>query len=320
MNRAAWRSLCSVYHSLEGQQAVQTWCTSQLDRWALPHQRHFVPTSAGSTHVVTTSPDPPTVVVVPGTNFNAALYEVFAAALAPQRSTLLIDLPGQPGLSVAYRARRDQLAWYGRWLADVLDQTVSEEAIVVGHSLGGAIALACNSPRIAGRVLVSPGGLARLAINASTMRATLPWMLRPTNARSAALVQQFLAPGHMPPASLIEWFTLVGQNCRTSLAPPLLPNQLLAQRRSAQCHVATGQHDVFLPPGRLRRPAAQKLGVDLRVIPDAGHLVTHEQPNALAALVEEICRRRGSVRPAFVVQARRPRIGIPITTEKFFCR
>lgn len=288
MNVQTQRRERSIYRNDAAQQAIRDWCTHHLDQWSAPHQRRVLPTCAGSTHVVMAGSGSPTVVLVPGTNANAATYESFATALASTWRTLILDLPGQPGLSAAHRPRGNRLAWYGRWLRDVLAQTGTDDAIVVGHSLGGAIALACDSPRIAGRVLISPGGLARLKITAPTIRATLPWLLRPTSARSTALLRLFLTPGHLPPAPLVEWYTLLAQSCRTSLAPPVLPHRLLAQRAAVPCLVVTGEHDAFLPPRRLAQPASRLLATELQVIPDAGHLVTDEQPDALLPLIEEV--------------------------------
>jgi pimeloyl-ACP methyl ester carboxylesterase len=113
-------------------------------------------------------------------------------------------------------------------------------------------------------------------------------MLRPTLTRSAALLGQLLAPDHRPLPSLVDWYTLVARHTRSSLAPPVLPARLLARRKSVPCIVATGEHDVFLPPERLQRPAAQGLNSRLRVISGAGHLVTDEHPEHLVTLLEEI--------------------------------
>jgi pimeloyl-ACP methyl ester carboxylesterase len=201
---------------------------------------------------------------------------------------MLLDLPGQPGLSAGDRPGRDRSAWYGRWLAEVLAQTVTRPVIVVGHSLGGAIALACDSPFIGGRLLVSTAGLARTKITPAVLGATLPWMLRPTPTRGAALLGHLLAPGHRPPPSLVDWYTLIARHTRSSLAPPVLPARLLARRKSVPCIVATGEYDVFLPPERLQRPAARHLTTRLRVISGAGHLVTDEHPEHLVTLLEEI--------------------------------
>jgi pimeloyl-ACP methyl ester carboxylesterase len=49
--------------------------------------------------------------------------------------------------------------------------------------------------------------------------------------------------------------------------------------------VATGRHDVFVPP-KLLGPAAQRhLGTRLHVMDDSGHLVLDESPGEVIALV-----------------------------------
>lgn len=109
----------SIYRSEAGRRAVRDWCTHWLDRWVLPHRCDYLATSAGSTHVVTAGSGSPPIVLMPGTNANAATEAAFAARLASRGRTLVLDPPGQPGLS------------------DVLAQTVTGQAIVIGISLGG---------------------------------------------------------------------------------------------------------------------------------------------------------------------------------------
>jgi pimeloyl-ACP methyl ester carboxylesterase len=284
------RRLHSIYRSADGRQAVRVWCRRRLDQWNLPHHRNAITTLAGDTHIVSTTARPPTVVFVPGTNASAANYELLAAALAAHWPTLLLDLPGQPGLSAGDRPRRDRTAWYGRWLADVLRQTVTEPVIVVGHSLGGAVALACDSPYIGGRLLVATAGLARTELAPAVLGASIAWMLKPTPAHSSALIRHLLAPGHHPEPALVEWYTLVARHSRSSLAPPIIPDRVLTGARAVPCIVATGSQDAFLPPRQLQRPTELRLNTRLRVIPDAGHLVTDEHPELLVPLIEEIAR------------------------------
>ncbi len=281
----------NVYRGVESQRAIRAWCDEQLDRWPVPHERRVVPTSAGETHVLSTGSGPPAVVYVPGTNTNAASSLALLDALAAHWPTLAVDLPGQPGLSAAERPRRGRMAWYGSWLAELLEAVAPAGATVVGHSLGGAIALACNSPCIGGRVLVSTGGLARLRVGPAMLGATLPWMLRPSAAHSAALLRHMLAPDHAPSDELVAWYTLVARHCRSSLAPSPLPAALLASRRDVPCVVATGEHDAFLSPQRLHRPARERLGADVQTIPGTGHLVPDERPEAIVALVEQVLLR-----------------------------
>ena len=82
--------------------------------------------------------------------------------------------------------------------------------------------------------------------------------------------------------------TLVARSCRTSLAPGPLRTSAFAAARDVTNIVATGEHDVFLPPARLLAPTALQLHTRLRVLPGTGHLATDENPRAIGALVAEV--------------------------------
>ena len=103
--------------------------------------------------------------MVPGTGFNAAVALPWLRALSARWATTVVDLPGQPGLSDPHRPRRGRLAWYGRVLDEVLTVADLDRVVLVGNSLGAAVALAAGSPRIAARALVSPAGLIRLTVD-----------------------------------------------------------------------------------------------------------------------------------------------------------
>lgn len=91
-----------------------------------------------------------------------------------------------------------------------------------------------------------------------------------------------LAPDHEPRERLVEWMTLVARHSRSSGAPGTadLPARPVSRT------VFTGEHDVFLPPKRIGPAVTRTLGVELRVLPGAGHLVVEEAPDRLAALVD----------------------------------
>ncbi len=177
------------------------------------------------------------------------------------------------------------MAWYGAWLAEALEQAVTGPAVVVGHSLGGAITLACASPRIKARVLLSTAGLVRLLVPPAVLTSTLPWLARPTSPRAARLVRHMVAPGGQVPAEVAEWMALVARCCHSSLAPMPLPPAVLANGRTVPCVVATGSHDVFLPPRRLGPAARRHLGVDLHVLDGSGHLLLDEEPHNIVAMM-----------------------------------
>ncbi|MDT0268616.1 alpha/beta hydrolase [Streptomyces sp. DSM 44915] len=253
------------------------------------------PTRLGRTHLVSAGDEAradgaPRVLFVPGTNFNAATSLSLLAALAERWPTHVADVPGQPGLSGPERPRSQRLLAYGQWLGEVLDQLGPQPVVVLGHSLGGGIALACDSPRIAGRVLVSPAGVTRLRVTGGLLAATVPWLARPTEARSARLLRQMSGPGARPAAELVDWMTLLARSCRSSLAPAPLPGWALAG--DGPTLVATGEHDVFLPPARLASAVERRLRTPVRILPGVGHLVAEERPETVVGLVESALNGR----------------------------
>lgn len=286
----------SIYRSPAARERVRNWCEARLAAWPVPHDRWQVETSAGLTSVVRTGPDPKpgrgALVLLPGTNMNAAVSLGFAEALSRVASLIVLDVPGQPGLSAGERPRRQRMARYGRWLTEALAQVTSEPVVVVGHSLGGAIALASGSDLISGRVLVSTAGLVRLRVGASVLGATVPWLLRPSVPRAERLVRHMSSSGASVSDELSRWMALVGSSCRSSLAPAPLPSSVLAHARSVPNMVVTGSRDVFLPPARLGPAAEQRLGTHLRVLDGAGHLLPEEFPERLAVLVAEFIEAR----------------------------
>ncbi|GAA0466458.1 alpha/beta fold hydrolase [Streptomyces olivaceiscleroticus] len=285
------RAMASVYRGAAGRARVRAWCAARLDAWEVTHQRREVSTDAGPTHVVMAGQPRegvPLLVLVPGTNMNAAVSLETVTDLAQTGGVAVLDVPGQPGLSAEHRPRRARLPWYGHWLTQALEQVTSGPAIVVGHSLGAAIALAAQSPHITGRLLLSPGGLVRLAVPAPVLRATLPWLLRPTVPRSRRLLGEMSAPSHPVPEHLVEWMTLVGETCRSTLAPGPLPTDVTRRARAVPCAVAVGAHDIFLPPVRLVPAVRCLLSTEAHVLDGAGHLLLDNVPHHVVELATRL--------------------------------
>lgn len=283
----------SLYRSAEGRDLIRGWCLEQIEAWPVPHTRTVLSTSVGGTHIVKTGEGPTQVVLVPGTNFNAATSLPLATVLAQRWSTMVVDVPGQPGLSAGDRPRGDRTAWYATALRETLAAAGVEDVIVVGVSLGAAIALACDSTRIAGRVLYSPGGLVGLKVDPAMALASTRWLLRPNAARTRRMLELFVAPEHEPPAHLVEWMTLMAAHCRSTLAPPPLPADLVAARCARPFVAATGQYDRFLPPARLAPAVRRHGGASLTVLPGVGHLACDERPQDAIGLVEKLIGQIG---------------------------
>ncbi len=269
---------------------IRAWCTDRLDGWGVPHERQERATALGSTHLITAGSGGPTVVLVPGTNLNAATGLDLIGALAEHRRVVALNLPGQPGLSAADSPGKDRITIYGHWLDGVLAAVGDGPYLLIGHSLGAAVVLAATpSDQVAGILLVDPAGLVKATIRPGVLATSTAWFLRPSDARSRRLIERMQAPGHPAPRDLAEWFTLVGRHTRSEGAPGPVGDAVLARWQDTPRAVLTGEDDTFFPPAKLAPVARQSLDTKAVVVPDAGHLLPHEHPqtviDAVLALV-----------------------------------
>jgi pimeloyl-ACP methyl ester carboxylesterase len=240
-----------------------------------------LPTPIGDTVVLTAGSGAP-VVLLPGTNFTSCTWLDVIDTLAAKRRVLAVDLPGQPGLSAPARPREP--AAYGQWLPTVLSELGLTDAVLVGHSLGGRIALlgASQGPPVSSLALFNPAGLTRLRVTARVLAETLPWLVRPTPRAAERLVG--LMTTRPVPQYLAEWMSLVGRHVRTSLAPAPLSDDVL-QRVVVPVRVYAGQHDPFLPGPALAKGAARLRATAVVTVAGAGHLLPHERPELVLSAV-----------------------------------
>lgn len=280
-----------VYRSELAERTVRGWCRERLEEYPGLVSLPEITTSIGPTRAFRLPGGPGTpAVVLSGTNFNSALMARPASAMLPDRDVVLVDLPGQPGLSSGIRPKAHRAAAYGTWFEEVLAAVLDRPAIVVGHALGAAVALASKpSERVRALVLLDPAGLTAAANSPELMRVTLPWMISPREDKSTRLLnflsgQDFRYRVH-PYAA---WMTMVGRYCRTSgLAPNALPVEALLPWQGKNVTVATGSDDEFFSPARLHGPARRFLNTDTHVLEGAGHLAPYEFPEEVAELVRQ---------------------------------
>jgi pimeloyl-ACP methyl ester carboxylesterase len=278
----------TAYKNPRGQDAVRRWCSEALARADFPLTSAAVDTSAGRVQLTSAGTGRPRVFMVPGTASNAAVALPWLRALSARWATTVVDLPGQPGLSDPRRPRRARLDWCGRVLDEILAIVEADEVVLVGNSLGAAVALAADSPRIAARALISPAGFIRLSVDPKLALAAAVWLLRPTSEHTRRMLRLFVAPGEDPPETDVEWMTFMATHCRTTLSPPPLPTERVASRAERPCVVGVGEHDRYLPPRRLAPALRRTMNIDLRVFSDMGHLTTQGHLDEVVSLVAEV--------------------------------
>jgi pimeloyl-ACP methyl ester carboxylesterase len=207
-----------------------------------------------------------------------------AEALAiPGRRVIAVDLPGHgdsPG-----PARR-AVADYARDLLAFLDALGLARAVVIGHSMGGAIALslALDSPdRVAGIGLVSTG--ARLRVTPAILQATAD---PATFSAAVEVMADWSFGAEASPALRTEF----GEGLR-GLPAAVVHGDFCAcdafdvRERLGEIRLPTvvvcGDADRSTPPRYSEFLKANIVGARLTIIPGAGHMLALEAPASTVA-------------------------------------
>lgn len=285
-----------LYRSDSGEAEVRRWCTERLARWPVAHTTHSVATALGPTQLSVAGRGETACVYLPGTTFNAATSLEVLTALAGQFRVVCADLPGQPGESTSVRPPEDPGPW-GAWVSEVVGHARADHAdragplVLVGHSRGAAMALACPPEAVDALVLVSPAGLAPVRLTPGLLVRSAAWLLRPTPRRAARVVDLMAGGSPVPERAVLdEWLALVARHTRPDGAPGPLPPEVLGRWRGTPVSVLAGQHDPFFPPQRLEGPVTALLGVAVEVVPGTGHLLPDQRPDRVAAAVAGTAR------------------------------
>jgi pimeloyl-ACP methyl ester carboxylesterase len=236
-----------------------------------------------------------TLVLVHGLGGSAANWLALAPLLLPGRRLIVPELPGHGGSDPLPAA--GSLTSYADGLAALLDGP----AAVVGHSLGGAIALrlAIRRPQLVSALVLAGAA----GISSGSRRAryglTITGLLKPGRkiaphrervARSAALKTLVFGrwgasdPPALPPEMAEAFLSGPARHTDTvSAAKALVRDDPRPDLDRVRCPVLLlwGARDNQLPIGDAFE-YARRLRAPLRAIADCGHLLIGERPEACA--------------------------------------
>jgi pimeloyl-ACP methyl ester carboxylesterase len=238
----------------------------------------------------------PSLLFIHGAGCNASVWKAQADYFAGKHLAYLMDLPGHGGSGPGGEERISSYAEWVRLTASSLFQ--SRPFILVGHSMGGAIALevGIHPPKnLEGMVLVGTG--ARLSVT----RAIFQMIQEDLDLFFQTIDQFAFAPAAT--RGVRENFMRAVRDC----PPTVLFNDFKAcdlfdvRNRLEEIHVPVlilcGAEDQ-LTPGKQSIYLQQNIGESrLVVIPDAGHMVMAERPEITNEAIESFLVELGVVRP-----------------------
>jgi pimeloyl-ACP methyl ester carboxylesterase len=231
----------------------------------------------------------PPLVLVHGAGGSADLWQPQLDELADVARVVAPDLPGH---GHARGRGKPSIAAYAEWLAALLGTLRAGRAVVVGHSMGGAVAqaLALAQPgRLAGLVLIGTGAKLRVL-------PRLVDLLRERPREGQSLIQDLsFAPGTPPECGEIIDRVLREGTPLVTLGDYLACDRFDVRDRLAGIRiptlVVTGRED-RLTPLRYGRFLAETIPEALLVeIEDAGHFPQLEQPARVNAAIREFLAR-----------------------------
>lgn len=272
---------------------------AKLDCLSVPHKSFTIPTRYGSTYVVTSGPnDAPPLALIPALGITSKMWLPNIAALSQNHRTYAVDTIGDLGESVLYNSEqypRNGQA-YSEWLVDVFNELGIEKANVIGSSMGGWIAMnhAIHAPqRVKRIVLLGPMGLSSWWTTLKALSHLWSVLLFPTQSNIERTIQWALGDDPQVHATFAD-FMRMGIDSRTRLrvAPPLTLSDNQLRKINLPTLLMLGECDNVIGNAREVGNRAKRLipGVQVEIIPDAGHMMSTEKPEFVNARILSFLR------------------------------
>jgi pimeloyl-ACP methyl ester carboxylesterase len=259
-------------------------------------------------------------VLLHGLGASSSVWHVLTPHLAARHRILALDLPGS-GDSPLPPLHRVRGSWYRDLVCGFVEKVAGPATVLVGHSMAGGLALLAGleSPQLFSALgAVAPAGLGQempLGLRLGALPAVGPvmatlvpaafralgprrieWLLRrriaPDGDGDAVLplLREAIRTYGNPDAVrahyrfLREAATFRGQRARYQFAHRLHELRLPTL-------VVWGALDRVLPVTHARRAQAAGSGIEVRVLPECGHVPQLECPDRLASLLQDFIAR-----------------------------
>jgi pimeloyl-ACP methyl ester carboxylesterase len=276
----------SAFRSPEGAAQYYAAYNAALGLWPVPYEPIDVTTRYGRTHInACGSNDAFPVILLHGGYASSTMWFPNVADLSARFRLLALDTIGEPGKSIPTQqnaTKRDCAAW----LETVLDELGISKAHVVGLSRGGwlALNLALHAPQRVERVALLSPAASFISLNAF-FRIVASTIRIPARPILKSALYSWVTPGFKINPVFAEQFILGLQNwnwaMNTNGYSGVMPSAFTIEELH-QVHVPilmlTGDHDRLNPPQTIEQARQMISHIEANIIPNAGHLLSMEQP------------------------------------------
>ncbi len=230
-----------------------------------------------------------TLVLLHGNSSSSRTYDALFANENIKADLLAIDLPGH---GKSHRSEKTANYGFGNFKKTVLEtilQNIENEIILVGHSLGGHIAMeiAPHLPQLQGLVLFGAPPL-RGSSNlqeAFTDNEVLPFFFQKevSDAEIGQLTETAMWQKERAARVQSDFRNtdaLVRPSVAASLADDLEDEVSILQSLNIPKHILHGRQDPLVRLDYLKS-TAKETGTDLRIVEECGHFLSLERPEVL---------------------------------------
>ncbi|MBY0491177.1 MAG: alpha/beta hydrolase [Gemmatimonadaceae bacterium] len=292
------------------------WTTKRKVERLVPPHGTFVTVQGVPVHYVSRGDGPITVLCIHGLAGNARHFTAHVLeALSQQYRVIVVDRPGA-GYSGALSVTPTPQA-QAAFLAAVIEALGLERPLVVGHSLGGAVALALateHPERVAALALVAPltqapstvpAVFAGLVLPSALMRQVVGWTLAiPLSiARRDQVLTAVFSPERVPADFPLRGGGLLGMrpSAFASSSTDLMavtPPEVMAALTSRYAGITVpvgvlyGTHDRILEPRLQGERLMQQIPhATLEWVEMGGHMLPLTVPDRVVSFVQEVAAR-----------------------------
>jgi pimeloyl-ACP methyl ester carboxylesterase len=260
-----------------------------LRHWPVPLETFFVATRFGTTHVIASGdPGAPPVVLTHPMGVGGFVWSSIIGMVSAHRRAYALDTIGDVGRSEL--ADPDKYPKTGRhyseWLDDVFAALDLSASDMIGGSMGGWIAMnhAIYAPdRVRRLVLLGPMGLAPWRATLAVVGPFMSQRLRPTDAKLNAIITRSLGEGERVNREFRPWMQIMGYTKARVGQPFHIPSRRLRMIKAPTLVFLGGKDGLVGPPAAAARRALRNVGkCEIEVLPDAGHVMSVDEPDFVA--------------------------------------